>query len=244
MIFMVLLRIQTIFHLNFLFLDCTMNTTPSPDSKRFGVRRRTFKKGKITYDGNSSRNCQLKDISKHGALLGFEIGFECPKHFTLNIPDGALEGDTYDCEVMSWRDKNQVGVSFVKKHAKNNQAFEIEEKVELDAEALKQSVKEIAGIEKNEAPNEPSEVTQTPTDKTKSHNHVLAANTAINMLETFANTSPKEIAEKLLAEIQNYPEATLAITKDCQKGALNLMEAVLEVTEKHLATSTIRISGS
>ena len=77
--------------------------------RRAEPRHRTLKGAKIVInDGFSTFDCQVRNLSGHGAklLAGGIIGI--PQRFQLALADGRK----FDCE-MTWQNGQEIGVKFI-----------------------------------------------------------------------------------------------------------------------------------
>jgi hypothetical protein len=78
--------------------------------RRQGLRMRTLISGQVIYNhGQSTLDCQIRNLSGGGAKITAEGASAVPDSFKLFIPS---RGTTYAAEVR-WRNVNSVGVKFV-----------------------------------------------------------------------------------------------------------------------------------
>ena len=75
-------------------------------------RRACWKSRVFFFDGQSSQDCIVRDLSLDGAKLEFQFPFVGPNEVTLQIGLGELARARVRCEV-KWRRGNNAGVAFV-----------------------------------------------------------------------------------------------------------------------------------
>ena len=78
------------------------------EEKRRSVRQKTFLRGFVRIDGNSSIDCFVRDISETGARLRFKSPPSIGGRLELNIP---VKGQVMPSSV-AWIDNCEVGIAF------------------------------------------------------------------------------------------------------------------------------------
>ena len=77
--------------------------------KRRETRPLVIKSATLVFNnGNCSMDCQILDLSKHGARLKPSDMLVCPNKFTLKMPHSSV----HECEV-KWRKGEMLGVRFL-----------------------------------------------------------------------------------------------------------------------------------
>jgi hypothetical protein len=80
------------------------------DERRQEARQRRLKSGTIIFNNrNSTMDCQLRDVSAHGARLKCANTFGLPDEFELNFP-GAIEKQWGR---RTWQRYDEIGVEFL-----------------------------------------------------------------------------------------------------------------------------------
>jgi hypothetical protein len=123
-----------------------MSSDPlEPENRRGAERHRTLIAGRVYYrSGQSSLDCQVRNISLTGACLKGRGVTDLPDHFRLEIP---ARDRIYECEAR-WRSQDMIGVQFKvsEKGTERAQATMAEQIAMLEYEnrQLRQRIKELS----------------------------------------------------------------------------------------------------
>ncbi len=89
-----------------------VNDNEDTDDARRHRRARTLKTGKVWFNGNQSvMNCQVRNMSETGALVRFEIPFNCPDRVALYLPIDEKQGNIRGCETI-WSHGTDAGLRY------------------------------------------------------------------------------------------------------------------------------------
>lgn len=116
-----------------------------PENRRGAERHRTLIAGRVYYrSGQSSLDCQVRNISLTGACLKGHGVTDLPDHFRLEIP---ARDRIYECAAR-WRSQDMIGVQFKvsEKGTERAQATMAEQIAMLEYEnrQLRQRIKELS----------------------------------------------------------------------------------------------------
>jgi len=78
------------------------------NERRSMARHRVLKGGSISFGHGASIDCQVRNISKTGALLEVETSIGVPDQFTLVIPKDTVSLSSR----VKWRRGQRIGVEF------------------------------------------------------------------------------------------------------------------------------------
>ncbi len=79
------------------------------DDARRSQRQRTLRSGRIAFNnGNSTANCQIRDVSDQGCRVALETSLGIPDRFALHFLNGNVKRE---CEV-KWRKAGEMGLAF------------------------------------------------------------------------------------------------------------------------------------
>jgi hypothetical protein len=89
-----------------------MGNPKEEDETRIEPRRRTLKSGKLIFaDGKDPLNCQVVNWTTKGARLHFEVPYEGPKTFEIEIGFGELTLAKVAGK-LAWQRSDDIGVQF------------------------------------------------------------------------------------------------------------------------------------
>jgi hypothetical protein len=89
------------------------------ENRRYHVRRRTLKGGRLTYDDNTrSAECLIRDLSDIGARVQVADVRSIPSDLTLSFDDGKASRRGF----VKWRRGAMLGIAFTDEKVNRHQA--------------------------------------------------------------------------------------------------------------------------
>lgn len=82
---------------------------PIMEERRSNQRHRVLKAGTISFERGGTIDCQVRNLSDHGACLEVASPVGIPETFTLAIPKDSIRRPAR----VKWRKASRIGIAFV-----------------------------------------------------------------------------------------------------------------------------------